>query len=323
MQDSSQPVDIFLGLFMALFSAIGLIICLFFLLMALAIFAWWLYSNIFSANVEATIIGIRAYKKDTTIEDGKRIKTTPYNMYSPLLSCKFTNGNVVNGHLSASQNWIPEKWFPGSKIKAEQTPSDLHSFNEAAGNTLLISSLVIGFAACAFAYNIEINKYTIIILSLLLLRFIYKLHKRDLLGKTYDFVVNSRWIELKKRLPQDRKSFLKRKKEAEQEKDWHKLSPDEISAILHKQHKNFFRWAFPIWLLASAGLLGVAYIKSAEKLMPLYMNGAKVPVIAQKYPLELTEAGIPIIISLLLLLQITSKALRLANKKNSFKSKLS
>ncbi len=315
---NTQPGDIFSDLLMALLSAGALIFCLLFLLIAAACFALWLYSNFFSERIEATIIGIRAYKKDTKLEDGKQVKTAPYSMYSPLLSCKLASGNVVSGQLSASQNWIPEKWFPGSKIKVTQG-SDANNFSETISNGLPILALVIFSGVCAVVYNININKYVIFMLGLFLLYFSFK--NRRAVGKIYNFIINARWKEFKQRLPQDRKAFLKRKKQEELGKNWQKLSSQEIYIILQKQYRNFFR-GLPFLLMISCGLLAVAYFQFTDELLTPYMSGVPISDIAHNYPSESAVFSLLAIFGIFLLLHTTAKALRLASKKNSLQPRV-
>lgn len=316
MQTSTQPVDVFFNLFTALFDAVGLMICLFFLLVAFAVFIWWLYSNFFSAAAHATIVGIRACKKDTSIEDGTEVKVKPYAMYSPLLLCKLGSGTVVNGKLSSSQSWIPEKWIIGSKVKVIQT-SDTENFNETAGYLLLLTSLAIGFSACAFAYSIKINIYTIAILGIFLLQFLFNIYRRGLLRKFYDFIIHSRWKELKNRFPADRKAFFKRKKEEEKNTNWHKLSPEEISQVLKKQYNSFFRSTLPFMLFSSIGMLATAYYKFGKKFIPLYMDNLSIFDIAHANPAEFAITATLTVFGVFTFLQITAKSIRLLRKKHS------
>jgi|CXWL01.1.fsa_nt_gi hypothetical protein len=321
MTTDAQPIDIFFNLFTALFSAVGLTICLFFFLIAVAIFIWWLYSNFYSEKIYATIVGIRAYQKDTTIEDGKEIKTKPYDMYSPLLLCKFESGAVANGKLSSNQNWIPEKWIIGSKIRVSKSQG-MDNFNETAGSILFLSSLAIGFASLAFAYSIKINIYVIAILGIFLLKFLFKIYRNGFLGKTYDFIVNHRWKELEQGLPSSRRAFFQRKKEEEKNTSWYKLSPEEISGILEKQYNNFFRGTLPFMLILSSGMLAIAYYKFGKKLVHSYMDGVQIIDIAHKNPTEFAMASSLAIFGAFIFLQITTKAIRLFSKKNATQQRI-
>lgn len=311
-----KEADIFFNIFTALFSAVGLMICLFFLLIAIAIFAWWIYSNFFCEKIEATVVGIRAYKKDTTIEDGVTVKTKPYDMYSPLLLCKLPSGGIANGVLTSSQNWIAERWITGSKINVLQG-ADRENFNESAGYIPLLISLTFGSVACFFAYSIEINLYTVAMLGIFLLYFLFKLYRRGTLGKFYDFIINRRWKELKRKLPADKNAFLKRKKEEEKNKNWQKLSAEEISRILKRQYKSFFLATVPFLLFFSIGMLLIAYYKFGEKLISRYMDGMPILEIINKKPEDFAIASILAGVGVLIFLLITAKAICLLLKKNS------
>ncbi len=316
MPTDTQPINIFFNLFTALFSAVGLMICLFFFLIAVAIFIWWLYSNFYSEKIYATIVGIRAYQKDTSIEDGKETKTKPYDMYSPLLLCKFSNGAVANGKLSSSQNWIPEKWIIGRKIRVAKS-KDMDNFSETAGSILFLSSLAIAFAASAFAYSIKINIYVIAVFGVFLLHFLFKLYRSGFLGKFCDFIANHRWKELEQRLPSSRKAFFQRKKEEEKATDWHKLSPEEVSGILAKQYNSFFSVTLPFMLIASIGMITTAYYNFGNKFIHLYMDNISVLDMANKNPSEFAIAASLTIFGILIFTQITAKAISLFLKKNS------
>lgn len=308
--------DIFFNIFNGLFDAIALMIALFFLLIAIALFSYWVYSNFFSKKAEATVIGIRAYKKNSTIEDGKTVKTTPYNMYSPLLICILANKSIANGYLSSSQNWIPEKWAIGSKMKVLQG-ADTDSFHEGASYIFLLIALVIGGATLSFIYSIEINIYNIAILAFFLLRLLFKLNRRGRLAKIYDFIINARWKELKKKLPANKQDFFKRKEKAKTDKEWQKLSSKEITSVLKQQSTAFFKGTLPFMLIFSSAMLALAYYIFSEKLMHNYINGSSIIEIANKNPAEFAFSSTLAVFAIFIFLQLIAQAIRLSRKKDS------
>lgn len=303
-----ENVDMVFTLFEAFFSAIGLVICLMFFLVGVFVVLWWLYTNVFSEKITAKIVGIRAYKKDTTIEDGVEVKTKPYDMYSPLLSCKLPLGAVVSGRMASSQNWLPEKWEIGKTIKVTKT-SDDGVFQGAAGFIPLIIGLMIIAITASVVYSININRYSLGIVAFFALNFIRKIITKLSFVKIKDFFANKKWREARLDNPLNKKL----RKEEELEKNWHKLSSMEVAHIFAKQKQSFFKVGFLVAFIASAGMLGVAY-KIGNKFLALYLEGKEFSEIVGVNPVAFAISSGLCIVAVLISTGTIAKAIRLSNK---------
>ncbi len=305
--------DIIITIITSLFGGIGLTMCFYVSLIGFALLAWWGYGTFFSKTAKATVTGIRAYQKDTTIEHNKEVKTTPYAMYSPILSCEAESGALSKGYLSSSQNWIPARWLIGSKIVVLEG-IDPESYNEKPSNIILLIAILIFMVIFTIICSIPKNIYVYLVFAFFMMRMLIKLARIISVPKIIAYFKEKNFADIHKDIAAKRNDFkIQRKKDNDTK--WETLNILQLNDLLAAQKSRFYRYTLPFMSLFAAGMIGIAY-KIGTPCLTKLARGDNIIDIAKIYTAEFTVSSVLFVCAVYILLSLVKKAITLPGEQN-------